>query len=393
MDYGYDPSTKEVPQSPAATPKMLFDAYVPTRTSDSVEVRVRSSAKGPVCLHFNTTEVTLAHPSVSYQGCHFYRHTFDDLPAKKALRITARHLKTRAEVSVETDTLPAPPGESKLSIGLMADLHLPGRKATIDQYRPGTKRLSGLAHELATRYIKRLEALGADIIVLPGDLVDPCTRRTITALAQVLSSVALPCYPIIGNHEPWSPGGESLFYHELGLPDEGFFTVRKNGARLLMLSTPTPGALHSSSRQIRWLKGELEASDAKEDVVLFSHFSLLLHPCVQGPKNDGYQLLDNHKEIRRLISKFPNVRLFVAGHKNVPSMVIRDGVIHTLSPQLIQAPCGYDLLHLYGRGVRRTTYEIDEQHYCEVARAAYAHDWPGRYGDEHSRNFCIDYPA
>jgi hypothetical protein len=72
-------------------------------------------------------------------------------------------------------------------------------------------------------------------------------------------------------------------------------------------------------------------------------------------------------------------------------MLRRDGIVHTLSPQLIQAPSGYDVLHLYAGGVARTTYEIDEQHYAEAARSAYGARYTERYGSERGRNFSHCY--
>jgi 3',5'-cyclic AMP phosphodiesterase CpdA len=370
---------------------MLFDLYVPTRTADQLEVRLRSSCSGPVLLRLGSTEVRLERPRISYQDRHFYRHTFDRLPSASHRRLAALHLHNQAGAAVEASTLPAPPGPVKLRIGLLADLHLPLRPARIEDYRAGTKRLLGLAHELAHRYIQRLESLGADAIVLLGDLVDPCTPDTLAMLREILHQVAVPCYPIIGNHEPWSPGGAARFFRMLELPEHGYYTVRAHGVRLLLLSTPEPGALDPGSAQYRWLQAELDQAAPSEDIVLFSHFSLLLHPCVQGPRNDGYQLLDHHRLLLRLLARYPNVRVFSAGHKNVPSRMTQSGIVHLLSPQLIQAPCAYDLLHLYQGGVARTTHEIDEQHYCELARAAYRHDWEARYGTEASRNFCVAY--
>ena len=295
-------------------------------------------------------------------------------------------------MAVRTSALPAAPGRRKLSIGVMADLHLPATRGHIGQYRAGSRRLTGLADELGRRYIPRLEALGADLIVLPGDLVDPCTPETVSALAELLSLTSIPCYPIIGNHEPWTPGGSEVFHRGLDLPECGYYAVRRDGVRLIMLSTPSPDALHPRSQQTEWLGEQLSQAEPDEDVVLFSHFSLLLHPCVEGPRNDGYQVLDHRRSIRALLGGFPNVRLFAAGHKNVPSKVIALGVVHLLSPQLIQCPCAFDLIHLYDGGMARTTFEIDEQHYCEVARAAYEDDWSLRYGAEEDRNFCLSYP-
>jgi hypothetical protein len=369
----------------------LFDAYVPTRTFAGIEVRLRSETPGAVEIRTGTQSVTLESSAISYGGLHFYRRTFTGLAPDTQYHFHISNPKTGERTSVEASTLPVPPGAHKLSIGVISDIHLSPERATIRRYRPGVKRLIGLAEELLFRYIQRLEALGADMIVLPGDLVDPCTEETLTILKQILQSVRIPCYPVIGNHEPWSPRGKALFHESFGLPENGFYTVTKSGIRLLMLSTPDPGALSKQDPERRLLEAALEETPPKEDIILVSHFSLLLHPCNNGPRNDGYQLLDSSEEILRLLSKYPKVRLFIAGHKNIPSMVTRDGIIHTLSPQLIQFPCGYDLFHLYEGGISRSTFEIDEQHYVETARAAYAYETDIRYGSETGRNFTIAY--
>jgi 3',5'-cyclic AMP phosphodiesterase CpdA len=370
---------------------MLFDAYVPTRTHSALEVRVRSASEGPVVLQLGASEVTLGEPRISYRGRHFFQHTFEDLPAGTVFALRALDTATGTVTTSSAATLPIPVGERRLSVGLLADLHLSLERSSIDQYRRGERRLHGLGLELAERYIQRLESLGADVIVLPGDLVDPCTEGTVAALRAILGRVKIPCYPIIGNHEPWSPGGLATFHRGLGLPDHGYYAVTHRGVRLVLLSTPEPDALGPGSAQLRWLEQELRAAGASLDVVLFSHFSLLLHPCVAGCRNDGYQLLSNHRALLALIARYPRVRVFSAGHKNVPSRLLHEGTLHLLSPQLIQAPCAYDVLSFYDGGVSRTTYEIDEQHYAEVARGAYEHDWPMRYGDEQGRNFWHDY--
>ena len=370
---------------------MLFDAYVPTRTSHALEVRVRSESIGPVVLTLGTVEITLSEPLLSHRGRYFFRHVFDGLPAAAQFRLQALDKITRTATALDTATLPAPIGKPKIKVGLLADLHLSLERACIDDYRPGDRRLHGLSIELTEHYIKRLETLGADAIVLPGDLVEPCTERTVARLSEILSTVSIPCYPIIGNHEPWSPGGVAVFHRGLGLPSSGYYAVTLAGVRLIMLSTPTPEALSVGSAQYRWLEAELDAAAPPLDVVLFSHFSLLLHPCVEGFRNDGYQLLESHRALRRLLGRYPNVRVFSAGHKNVPSKLLSDRTLHLLSPQLIQAPCAYDMIGLYEGGVTRTTYEIDEQHYVELARSAYEHDWAVRYGDEAHRNFWHEY--
>jgi hypothetical protein len=369
---------------------MLFDLYAPTRTSDGLEVRMRSASAGPIALALADSAVDLG-PIGEHRGVHFYRHRFEGLACGASFPVRARHLESGATASQVTSTLPSPPGATRLRLGLVADPHLSTVSASIDDYATGTRRLYGLAGELMEKYLPRVESLGVDAIVLLGDLVDPCTPETLARLRVILSRVSVPCHPIIGNHEPWSPGGEELFHRALGLPSGGHRVLSVNGVRLIFLSTPDPGALSPGSEQLRWLERQLADAPSGEDIALFSHFSLLLHPCVQGHRNDGYQLLDNHRALLALLARHPRVRVFAAGHKNVPSRVDRQGVVHLLSPQLIQAPCGYDVLTFYEGGLGRVTYEIDEQHYCEVARAAYQPFWRERYGQESHRNFVLRY--
>ena len=372
---------------------MLFDPYVATRTSTELEVRIRSESDGPIRLRVGEFEAGLPGPVISHRGRHFYRHTTSDLPSDRQFEVEARHVATGLTGSTVARTLPPLPGARKMRIGLLPDLHLTLERGHIDDYRPGSKRLYGLSLELTERYVERLERLGVEAIVLLGDLVDPCTRASLRALRDLLDSCKVPCYPIIGNHEPWSRGGEALFYDALDLPPGGYYTIRRPGLRLLMLSTPSPSALRVGGAQYQWLVDQLRDVSPDEDVVLFSHFSLLLHPCVQGLRNDGYQLLDDHRKLLELIGRSTNVRLVSAGHKNVPSRLLSGHALHLLSPQLIQAPCGYDLLDLCEGGLSRITYEIDEQHYAEVSRAAYEHEWPLRFGSDEDRCFVWKYPS
>jgi 3',5'-cyclic AMP phosphodiesterase CpdA len=337
-------------------------------------------------------EACLPEPAISYRGRHFYRHTFSDLPSGKDLTIDVGQDAAAPTRTLRAQTLPPLPGVRKMRLGLLADLHLTLQRGHIDDYRPGTKRLCGLSLELTERYLDRLERLGAEAIVLLGDVVDPCTRESLAVLRNLLARCKVPCYPIIGNHEPWSRDGADLFHEALGLPQGGYYAVCRPGLRLLLLSTPSPDALHPDRAQYRWLVEQLGDAKPDEDIVLFSHFSLVLHRCVQGTRNDGYQLLDAHRELLDLIRRCANVRLVSAGHKNVPSRFLSGHVLHLLSPQLIQAPCGYDLLDLCADGLARITYEIDEQHYAEVARAAYEREGPLRFGTDEDRCFVWRYP-
>ena len=88
-----------------------------------------------------------------------------------------------------------------------------------------------------------------------------------------------------------------------------------------------------------------------------------------------------------LLHRHPNVRAWIAGHKNVPSKMIRGGVLHLLSPQLIQAPCGFRILDVHDDGILSRVYDIEEQHLARLSRAAYGAGYAERHGAEADRDF------
>jgi hypothetical protein len=108
---------------------------------------------------------------------------------------------------------------------------------------------------------------------------------------------------------------------------------------------------------------------------------------VQGPKNDGMQVLWSAASILSLLQEHPNVRAWIAGHKNVPSRIVRAGMMHLLSPQLIQAPCGFRILEIFEDGIRSRVYGIKEQHLARLSQLAYGTDYAERYGTEDDRDF------
>jgi hypothetical protein len=81
------------------------------------------------------------------------------------------------------------------------------------------------------------------------------------------------------------------------------------------------------------------------------------------------------------------VRAWFAGHKNVPSRVVRDGVLHLLSPQLIQAPCGFRVIDVHDEGILSRVHDIEEQELARLSRMAYGAAYHERHGAEQDRDF------
>ena len=295
------------------------------------------------------------------------------------------------QIKLKTSTLPKPSGERLYRFGILSDAHINNYSNKSRLFNYETKRLYSKANELCKKYIKIIEKLDADFIVFPGDTLDSGTYENLKIAQTILSKANIPCYVIIGNHEPYGNISLNDFYHTFSIPQNGYYALTKENTRLLFLDTPTQSSLDRGTEQLKWLKSELGEFGNSHNIFLFSHFSLILHPCVEGWKNDGLQQIDNYKEVLELLDNYPGVRAFIAGHKNIPSRIMVNRVVHMLTPQLFQAPCSFDIIDVYENGFTKNIYEINELDYLQLSRNAFGKGWPERYGNEESRNFTLLY--
>lgn len=362
----------------------LIDAYLPTVHTDWAELRVicRKGAIPRARLSGDAWR-SLTVMSEDDDRC-FFRHRFTQLSAgtPQVVKLTVG----TDSISVPFQTLPPLQSRKRVSFGVLSDLHI--RPFVKSRRLPSrAKRLYAAAEELAFRYLKRLEEQGVDLVIFPGDTVDPLDDYTLGVTRELLRSVDMPCYVMIGNHETYGPYDEQEFFQSFDMPPEGYRSFVFNDVAFILLSTPHQGCLNPSGRQFQWLADQLDEHAHRRDTFVFSHFSLLLHPCVQGWKNDGMQQFFDYQSVLDLLARYSNIRAFIAGHKNVPSRMVHQGILHTLSPQLIQAPCGYSVIEVYDDGLVHNVYEIDEQPYVQISRDAYGGEYPERYGNDADRNY------
>jgi len=367
----------------------LIDAYLPTICTNWAEFRAVCVKKGKTLRVRLSGEPWLSLTAVSKdERCCYYRHRFNQLPmgASQVVEVT----DGTEVVQLPFRTLAPLPGRKKVAFGILPDLHIqPFAKSRRLPRR--TKRLYAVAEKLAFRCLKRLEDQGVDLVVFPGDTMDPLDDYTLGVTRDLMRSVNIPCYLMIGNHETYGPYDEGAFFRAFDLPPEGYQSFLFNDVAFILLSTPHQGSLNPLGHQFRWLAAELEKHAEQRDTFVFAYFSLLLHPCVTGWKNDGMQQIDDYQNVLELLNRYPKVRAFIAGHKNVPSRVVHHGVLHLLCPQLIQAPCGYSVIEVYETGLIHNVFEIEEQNYVQISRDAYADDYPGRYGEDGQRNYVYHF--
>ncbi len=103
-----------------------------------------------------------------------------------------------------------PPGAVRFRFGLVGDLHIGS---------PG-------AEELVAAAISDLNASGAELVIQMGDLADHGERSEMEAARELLSTLQVPTYVIIGNHDVFSVSSASLtgrddFAEVFGRPADG----------------------------------------------------------------------------------------------------------------------------------------------------------------------------
>ena len=364
---------------------MIIDAYITTRSIDFVNITIITDKDSLLTITDKKRTIKLKEPGISFRDLFFYQYKWET--SEPSSLITLKIIQGDYYIELKTSLLKSPAGKKITGFGILADAHI--NYDNKDNLPLSAKRLYGQANYLCIKYIKRIKELNADFIVFPGDILDTGTYDYLKTAGNILNNSKIPCYPIIGNHEEFGGIDIQDFYKTFSMPRTGYYSFTRQNIHFIMLNTPDQSALKKDTEQFHWLKNQLDNYGFTHQVLLFSHFSLLLHPCVQGWKNDGLQQMFQYQEVLNLFKKYPGVKVFFAGHKNVPSRIIKDGINHLLCPQLIQAPCGFFMVEVYEKELICSYYEIDEKHYIQVSRNAYGINWKERCGAEDSRNFVL----
>ena len=270
-------------------------------------------------------------------------------------------------------------------VALLPDCHVQSGRCTWPT-QP-TRRLYGAARNLLESCLNRLEQMNVDAALLLGDTLDPADSRGLDWLSSLIRTCPFAVYTIIGNHESYGSLSISEFYRRLEIPASGNYVVRVNEVPFVMLATPDQDGFSNGSSEFAWLRETLEQLSDVTNVFCCAHLSLVLHPGVQGARNDGMQVLWSAAPLLDLLHEFPNVRGWIAGHKNIPSKVEERGVLHLLSPQLIQAPCAFRVLDIFSNGIESKLYEIEEKELAELSRQAYGTEYVERLGRPEDRDF------
>lgn len=172
--------------------------------------------------------------------------------------------------------------------------------------------------------------------VISGDMVDRATAQDYGALSKVLAPLAMPCLPMVGNHDDRVLLAKHLAVPGGGMTDFIQYAVPLGDDLLICLDTLTPGADSGSlcAARLEWLRDVLEAHKGARINVFMHHppLDLGLPMQDQDKLSDGAALLD-------LLAGYSNIGHLFCGHVHRPICGrVRGMPFATLRSVLYQAP-------------------------------------------------------
>jgi Icc protein len=153
----------------------------------------------------------------------------------------------------------------------------------------------------------------AELCVVTGDLTHWAETGAYAAFAGIMSDLALPWYPLVGNHD--TRDGLRAALPDLAWSADGFlhYTVETSAGRLLMLDTLDEGKASGRlcEARLRWLRNELTRALAdKCSVFLFMHHA----PMAVGIHGVDAIRLANGGDLAACLRGFTHVKHLFCGH-------------------------------------------------------------------------------
>jgi Icc protein len=164
-----------------------------------------------------------------------------------------------------------------------------------------------------------------ELIVISGDLCqkDPETE-VYHYVKNILTASKIPFHVISGNHDD-PKSIKAVFYENLHLDSELYFSYVLNGQKIIFLDT-TPGIM--SETQYDWLTNEV--NEAGKEVFVFMH-----HPPIEGAvllmdKNYCFKEIDRFSKVT---SHFSEKQFYIfTGHYHNERTIIKDNMTVFITP-------------------------------------------------------------
>ncbi|MEQ1565759.1 MAG: phosphodiesterase [Myxococcota bacterium] len=161
------------------------------------------------------------------------------------------------------------------------------------------------------RAIARVPSVGADLVLLTGDLVDRGTAEEYGQLVDLLSACAVPVFVLPGNHDDRRQLVRT--FAQPYLPPEGFvqYTLEDGPVRIVALDTviPRQSGGELCPERLGWLDARLAEAPDKPTLVAMHH-----PPFLSGVAKMDEMGLADPSGLEAVIRRHPQVERIVCGH-------------------------------------------------------------------------------
>src|SRR5262245_24102857 len=169
-----------------------------------------------------------------------------------------------------------------------------------------------------------------DAVLVTGDMTNDGEAPDYEALVQLLERLAMPYYPIPGNHDDRERTREA-FRHLGFLPATGplHYTVEHLPIRLIALDTVVPGQTHGhlGAAQLAWLESTLRAAPTRPTVVFLHH-----PPFPTGIDHMDVIKLTDADALHAVIGRHAQVERVACGHLHRAIQVRWAGTVAVTAP-------------------------------------------------------------
>ncbi len=224
--------------------------------------------------------------------------------------------------------------------------------------------LAGRAIDFLGEVFTRLNQLeDLDFVWFTGDLFDTPSSQNVAPFQDVIQILCKPYYIIPGNHDRRNAADAGgLTRHEFAYlfnpqfkdrpttpeAQAGYWSVTvKPDVQLVGLDSTRDADWGGiiDSRQIDWLKGELESHADKFIILAVHHPFHSLAPVDHHPDWRNF-VCDNGPEMLALLDAYPQVKLVLTGHHHQTKADLLRWRLHLACPALTVYPCAYRTLRL-----------------------------------------------
>lgn len=169
-----------------------------------------------------------------------------------------------------------------------------------------------------------------DAVLVTGDMTNDGEPVDYEALVELLDRLAMPYYPIPGNHDD-REHVRRAFRHLGVLPATGplHYTVEHLPVGLIALDTVVPGQTHGhlGAEQLAWLEATLDAAPDRPTIVFLHH-----PPFPTGIDHMDAIRLADAEALRAIIARHAQVERVACGHLHRAIQVRWAGTVAVTAP-------------------------------------------------------------